>query len=156
MAIIKLTTEQKKLIEKIGVFLEKTGSTPVEGRIQALLMVSDDVELSFEDIYETLGISKSATSNTINVLLTTNKIDYITKHGDRKRYFRNRIEKWETDFGKNVNESLYMSELFKEVLAIRPKTTKEFNNSMKSLVDFMEYLKIEIPVLLKKWQDQKK
>lgn len=155
MAIIKLTAEQKKLIEKIGVFMEKSGSAPVEGRIMALLMVADDTELSFEDIYETLAISKSAASNTINVLLTMNKIDYITRHGDRKRYFRTRLEKWETDFGKNVNDSLYISELFKEVLAIRPKTTKEFNNSMKSMIEFMDYLKIEIPVLLKKWQDKR-
>ena len=107
MAVIKLTTEQKKLIEKIGVYMEHAGSAPVEGRISALLLVSDEPELSFDDIHETLGISKSAASNTINVLLTTNKIDYITKHGDRKRYFRTRLEKWEADFGKNVEASLY-------------------------------------------------
>jgi len=154
MAIIKLTAEQKNLIEKIGVFMEKSGSAPVEGRIMALLMVADDTELSFEDIYETLAISKSAASNTINVLLTMNKIDYITRHGDRKRYFRTRLEKWETDFGKNVEAGLYISDLLKEVLAIRPKTTKAFNAEMKSLIDFLDYLKKEIPVLLKKWKDQ--
>lgn len=156
MAVIKLTTEQKKLIEKIGVYMEHAGSAPVEGRISALLLVSDEPELSFEDIHETLGISKSAASNTINVLLTTNKIDYITKHGDRKRYFRTRLEKWESDFGKNVEASLYISDLMKEVLALRPKTSKEFNNKLKSFIDFLEFLKKEIPVLLKKWQDQHK
>jgi DNA-binding transcriptional regulator GbsR (MarR family) len=154
MSIIKLTEEQKNLIEKLGVYLEKSGSAPVEGRILALLMISDDVELSFEDIYETLGISKSAASNTINVLLTMNKIDYITKHGDRKRYFRNRMEKWESDFGTNLNASLAINDILKEILEIRPKTNKEFNRSLKNLIEFLDFLKKEIPALLKKWQDQ--
>ncbi len=153
---IKLTAEQKNLIEKIGVFLERTGSASVEGRILALLLVSTETELSFEDIHETLGISKSATSNTLHILLTTNKVDYITKPGDRKRYFRNRLEKWETDFEQNMQNSYHIGDLFKEVLAIRPKSTKEFNDSLKRLIGFIEFMKAELPVLFKKWQDQRK
>jgi DNA-binding transcriptional regulator GbsR (MarR family) len=155
MSIIKLTAAQKQLIEKLGVYLEKGGAAPVEGRILALLMVSDEVELSFEDIYETLGISKSAASNTINVLLTTNRIDYITRHGDRKRYFRNRMEKWESDFGNNINNSLAINDILKDIIAIRPKDTKEFNASLKSLIEFLDYLKKEIPALLKNWQEKR-
>ena len=88
---VQLSEEQRRLIEKMGVGGEKNGMPPAPARIMALLMVSPETELTFDQVRETLNLSKSATSNAINMLLTTQKIDYITKPGDRKRYFKNKI-----------------------------------------------------------------
>lgn len=149
---IKLTQKQKELIERFGVFMERAGSSPVQARIIGLLMVCDRAELTFDEIYKTLKISKSAASNAINLLLLMGRIEYHTKPGERKRYFSSRIAQQEEDFEKSLNKILEINEIFKEVLAYRPKTTKEFNAKLQKVIRFMEFLQGELPEVYKKWR----
>ena len=81
-----LSQKQIELIEKIGIYFEQN-MPPAAARILALLIVADNEAFSFDRIRETLNLSKSATSNGINFLLSVNKIDYLTKSGDRKKVF---------------------------------------------------------------------
>ena len=149
---VKLTDEQRKLIEKIGVHSEKEGVAPASGRIMALLMVSPEVELSFDQIRETLNLSKSATSNALNMLLNTGKIDYITQPGERKRYFKNKIRSWRDEM-KNAFEHITMvADLFEEVLEQRPEDTAEFNHNLREIIDFLRYMKEELPSLYRDWE----
>lgn len=136
----------------MGVYSERGGAAPAQSRIMALLLVSDEVELTFEEIYETLQISKSAASNAINVLLSTERIEYITKPGDRKRYFRSRIGQWENDFDTKFQQLLQVNKLMKEILEQRPKSTKEFNSNLQKVISFMEFMQGELPELHKKWK----
>lgn len=152
MAKAIVTQEQKLLIEKMGVFYEKSGVQPAAARVLGLLMVSDTTELTFEEIIQTLGISKSAASNSINLLLTINKIEYITKPGDRKRYFKIKIAQWHQDMKQNFQEQTRLTDLFKQVLKQRPGNTTEFNNTLEEIILFMEFLQTEIPVLYDKWE----
>jgi DNA-binding transcriptional regulator GbsR (MarR family) len=81
MAEFKITQGQKELVEKLGVFYEKSGMQPASCRVMALLLVADQTELTFEEIQQSLSISKSATSGAINLLLTVNRVEYITRPG---------------------------------------------------------------------------
>jgi DNA-binding transcriptional regulator GbsR (MarR family) len=152
MEKIKLSKEQQALIERFGVFMEHSGATPVMARISALLLVCDSTELTFDEIYQTLKISKSAASNAINTLLMMERIQYQTKPGDRKRYFSSRLGQIETDFEKNSTQLLEINIILKEILAGRPKTTKDFNTQLKRVIDFMEFLRQEMPEIYKKWR----
>ncbi len=81
--------EQKQLIEEIGqVNEERLGLSPLAARIYALLALSSYDGLTFDEIKEFIQASKSSTSVNINVLTQLNHIEYYTKSGDRKRYFR--------------------------------------------------------------------
>lgn len=151
---IKLSQKQKELIEKSGVFMERSGLAPAQARILSLLMISDRTELTFDEIYMTLKISKSAASNAINSLLMMERIEYHTKSGDRKRYFSNRIGAHEENFEKNMIKMLEISKLLKEVLDNRTKTTKEFNAKLQRFINFMEFLQKELPDVYKKWRKQ--
>lgn len=153
---IKLTTKQKELVEKFGMFSERSGVAPARARIVALLMICDSTELTFDEIYHTLKISKSAASNAINSLLLTEKIEYYTKPGDRKRYFRNRRGYLEQDFGKRLNKLLEISELLREILANRTKATKDFNADLLNVINFMNFLQKKLSEVDKKWRKQNK
>lgn len=63
---IQLTDHQKQLIEELSILYEQNHLTPVMARILAFLIVSDQPELAFDQIRETLNISKSAASNALN------------------------------------------------------------------------------------------
>jgi DNA-binding transcriptional regulator GbsR (MarR family) len=156
MAKVKLSTTQRALIEKFGVFLEHSGVPPAQARISALLLICDSAELTFDEIRQTLEISKSAASNAINSLLMMERIRYNTKPGDRKRYFSSRLGQIETDFEKNATRLLEINGILKEILATRPKATKEFNAQFKRVIDFMEFLREEMPAIYKKWRKMNK
>lgn len=152
---VALNPTQIALLEKLSVAQEKTGLAPAAAKIVALLFVSDQSALSFDQIRETLGISKSATSTAINMLLTIKKLEYINKMGDRKRYFRMRMVQWKEDMKWGYEEFKNFSGLLKQVLAQRPGNTTEFNSNLKEVIDFIDFLAQEMPRLYEKWEQRK-
>lgn len=152
---INLTEKQKELIERLGVLHEGSGFPPAASRVASMLLVSPVTELTFDEIRESLNLSKSACSNAINLLLTLGKIEYITKPGDRKRYFRNKVGSWQKDIKSTFKKMSDASGIMEEVLAQRPGNTTDFNQSLKDLISFMEFLKIELPLLYNKWDQSK-
>ncbi len=153
---VKLTTKQQQLLEKAIVIHERLGYTPAASQILALLLISDKVELTFDQIRTTLNLSKSATSNALNALIQIKRIEYITKMGDRKRYFRSLIISWKAKL-REVNDSIFeLNSLFKEILSVRSKSTLDFNHSLKEIIDFMNYMEVEMPKLFKQWEEKEK
>lgn len=152
---IRLSDQQKKLIERLGVMHEHEGLQPAVSRVMALLLVSPDTELTFDQIRETLQLSKSATSNAINMLLTTKKLEYITKTGDRKRYFRSKITNWKEDIESKFSTMNHIADIFDEILKQRPGNTVEFNKNLADIVDFIRYMNKELPNLYKTWEQSR-
>lgn len=154
--VIELTQKQKELIERLGVFHEEHGIPPAASRIMSLLLVSPVTALPFDQIRATLNLSKSACSNGLNLLLSLGKIEYITKSGDRKRYFRNRIASWEKDIRENYKKIHGVSGILEEILENRPGNTTEFNQNLKELISFLNYLKTQLPILFAEWEKNHK
>ena len=152
---IVLTEKQKTLIEKIGITIEKEGMQPVAARILGLLYVSDKPELTFDEITATLQISKSATSYGINLLLQTERVEYVTFSGDRRRYFRLKISNWREEFKHKIETMTGFNVLLREVLEVRTKETPEYNASIKELVEFLDYVFQNLPLLLQQWDREK-
>lgn len=155
MDSIKLSDKQLALIEKLGLIFEN-GLQPASARIAALLLVSDKLELTFDEIRELLNLSKSATSNALNLLLSMDRIEYITKPGDRKRYFKSNLSDWKENMKNKFLEFDKVHRTMREVLEQRPHSTKDFNQGLEEFVNFMEFMHREIPVLFKKWELSKK
>ncbi len=151
MTALIITKEQKELIERIGVFYEQQGLPPAVARVIGLLMVSDQLELTFEEIYTLLKISKSAASNAINLLLNTHRIEYITKPGDRRRYFKVRFEQWEKMLKERMQFFSSHVSLLKEIQSQRTPKTREFNAKLKEFIGFIEFIHKEMPLMFKKW-----
>lgn len=80
--------KQKELVETVGRAFEKEGFSPITGRIYGLLLVMDKDHYAFDEIVEELQISKGSASMALKILELRNDIEYITRPGDRKRYFR--------------------------------------------------------------------
>ena len=83
--------KQGELVEIMGRISCRGGSTALAGRIIGLLSFLDQEEFTFEEIVDRLKISKSSVSTTLNHLMESDKIEYITYPGDRKRYFRIKV-----------------------------------------------------------------
>jgi DNA-binding transcriptional regulator GbsR (MarR family) len=151
-----LTEKQKGLIEKIGIVTEREGMQPAAARIVGLLYVADKPELTFEEIVQVLHISKSAASNALNLLLQTNRIEYTTFSGDRKRYFRIKVANWREGFAKKMEDMTSFSQVLQEVLKERNPETVEFNKNLAELADFLKYVNNQLPGLLENWEKIRK
>lgn len=151
----KLSEKQKQLVERVGVAQEREGLPPAVARILAMLLVADETDHTFEDIQAELGLSKSAVSNALNFLLMNKSIDYITRPGDRKRYFRSAIHIWPEHLSTKLKGMVEIKALMSEVLAQRTQDTPEFNHNLAELVDFMAFIHQEIPKLIDKWKASK-
>lgn len=108
--------QKKELIEKLGVNLEKLNKmAPMAARIFASLILSDKKGLTFEELVEELQASKSSISTHLESLQNLNKVSYITRPGDRKRYFiihpnlilniiNEMVEKWDNE--KTIHQDI--------------------------------------------------
>lgn len=105
----ELALEKKALVEQLGVYFEKEDQmAPVAARIMATLILSCKLGTTFDQLVNDLEASKSTVSTHLNTLTSSGSIDYITRPGDRKRYFiltpnrliqfiDEKLTKWETD-----------------------------------------------------------
>ena len=154
MKPIQLTDYQQQLIEELGVLYQKNNLPPAASRILALLFVSDQTELTFEQIRGALKISKSATSSALNLLLVTKHLIYFTKPNDRKRYFCSGFKNWGEKIRQLFEQLDDMIVVLKKILGQRPTGTNEFNQNLGRLIQFIEFVSGEIPTLFQKWDQQ--
>lgn len=82
--------EKSELIELFGIHFERLYNiSPLGGRILATLVIDGCKSgLTFDELVEKMQASKSSVSTNLNLLLKTNKIEYFTIKGDRKKYFK--------------------------------------------------------------------
>jgi DNA-binding transcriptional regulator GbsR (MarR family) len=153
---IELTEKKLKLVGELAVFHERSGMQPAAARIIALLIVSDEPELTFEEIYETLNMSKSAASNALNFLLNTERIEYVTRLGERKRYFKVKLKNIKESITRFLSGMDTFNNVLKRILDQRPVGTREFNNNLEELTRFQDFLQQELPLLIQKWESGNK
>ncbi|MDT0649440.1 GbsR/MarR family transcriptional regulator [Autumnicola edwardsiae] len=133
--------EKRKLVEEIGLHFEKTHQlAPLAARIYAIMILSPKEGHTFDEIMSITEASKSSVSTQLNLLLQLKKVEYFTKSGDRKRYFRgNKM------YLKNTLES-YLVNISEEIKIVEKITT--FNASYNP----EKYEKIgKVPMIFKEY-----
>lgn len=85
-----LKKQREELIELFGVHFENLMHlSPLGARIFAVIIVDSCArKISFDDLVEGMGASKSSVSTNLNLLLKIGKISYYTVPGDRKKYYK--------------------------------------------------------------------
>jgi len=85
----KVSEEKQQLIEELGLNLEEQIKVaPLAARIYALLVLSPQEGLTFDEIKEAIQASKSSVSTNLKVLTQLRYVEFYTKSGIRKRYFK--------------------------------------------------------------------
>ena len=151
--------ERLVLLEMMGeLFRRMHHLSPMAAKILSVLAIEGYMHgLTFEDLIERLGVSKSALSTNIHLLLDKELIYYETKEGKRRKYFKSfpfnkRFEgfleliRYEKDFtmrfqqymkAQNENEHLFTEErihklgLFLDYLNQIEHLTQDFLKKLK-------------------------
>ena len=132
----ELRIEKKKLVEELGVYIEKKDQlAPVAARILATLILTCKQGVTFEQLVTDLEASKSTVSSHLNTLQASGSINYCTKPGDRKRYFiltpdrllqfiDEKLEMWEKD-----------KKMHHEVIEYKNKVNELYKNNPENQCD---------------------
>ena len=143
----------KPRVEEIGIFFESTGLTPMEARVFSCLLLADPPEQDFFAIQEYLGASKSTISNALKRLMNEGRVDYITKPGDRKRYFRISPERWLEHIQKAFDSMTPYVNTMRRVLQLREyANSPDFDSELDQILRYFEYLEDELPRIVANWE----
>ncbi|HLU89321.1 MAG TPA: hypothetical protein VKZ51_05765 [Cyclobacteriaceae bacterium] len=152
---MNLSEKKKEIIERVGVYYEHKGLQPVVGRIVGLLLVAEPAEATFEEIYGELQVSKSAVSTALTFMQAKEMVEYTTKPGDRKRYFKLRLNEWKTNIQKQFDDILDIENLIKEVVVLKENRQSDFCCKLIDIKNFLLFLRKELPLLLDKFEATK-
>lgn len=145
------TQKQRELVEAMGRLTNRGGGTSLSGRIIGLLAFLDKEEFTFEEIVDELKISKSSVSTTINHLIETDQIEYVTYPGDRKRYFRVKVNtrrKFLQDVRRHIDKMEKINRL-----ALELKQDKESRNAknIRAMLESLDFFKTQMDNYEKKF-----
>ncbi|MDR6299671.1 GbsR/MarR family transcriptional regulator [Mesonia maritima] len=137
--------EKRKLIEEIGLHFEKNHQlAPLAARIYAMMILSPADGHTFDEILSTTQASKSSVSTQLNLLLQIKKVEYFTKSGDRKRYFRaNKMYLKSTlqEYLESISKEI---QLIEKIVDFNSKYNKEkFESNGQIALLFKDYLKCQ-------------
>lgn len=146
-----ITKEKEELIEMFGIHFETIYNIPpLASRILGTLIVDGCKEgITFEELLDKLGASKSSISTNLNLLLKLEKIRYYTLPGDRKKYFK------PAPFSERITNYLKMIAFEKSIidrmLCYREKTVscKEERFNLENAKAYKQMV-IEMEQLMKK------
>ncbi|TDX11245.1 DNA-binding transcriptional regulator GbsR (MarR family) [Flavobacterium sp. S87F.05.LMB.W.Kidney.N] len=141
------------MVERMGVRAEKDGYPPAAARILSLLLICDPPFLTFDEIKDTLQLSKSAVSNGISLLEQKCLIEYFTQTGSRKRYFKIQSTAW-YEFMKSIvrTQRPFTIDVIPEALAFRSDKHPETNKILKEAKEFTDYMFDQMDAALTKWE----
>ena len=153
------STEQKndpriqQKVEEMGIIFEKSGLTPMHGRVFAYLLLAEPPQKDFYEIQEFLKASKSAISNALKYLRDNGMVDYITFSGDRRRYFRINHDTWLESYQASIRQIGTFRNLLQTVLEERKDSRHlDFNDKLKAMLDFQTHLTEGIDRLIEEWE----
>jgi DNA-binding transcriptional regulator GbsR (MarR family) len=135
-----MTAAQLDLVERIGVLHDRLGFSPAPGRVVGLLLVSPRAELTFAEIRASLGLSKSSTSAALSLLLEIGSVEYSTRPGDRKRYFRKSYRNWEGALLARIHAFLSLRELLREAHELNRANPERSGPEIPRMIEFLEFL----------------
>lgn len=156
MTQINNIEKKRIMVERMGIFFEKRGLTPVHGRVFAFLLLAEPPHKDFNAIHEFTQASRSTVNNALRKLMSENLVDYKTFSGDRKRYFQINVNGWIEATKLKIQDVVTLKDIVENALKERDKTKhKEFNQQLQQLIQFHEELAITLDNFIKKWNQIK-
>jgi len=136
----------------MGRVYDKEGFQPIAGRILGLLTIMDKEQFTFDEIVEELQISKSSASNALHMLEIRDIIEYVTKSGDRKRYFRmKKLDKFSL-IDDHISKLKKTNDFLQNVLELKANKNSENSLFILDMVDILNFFLDKFEELKKEYK----
>jgi len=150
-----ITKDKKQLVEELGLDMEThLQVSPLAARIYALLVLSPTDGLTFDEIQAGIQASKSSVSNNLKVLTQLRYVEYHTKPGIRKRFFK--IAKYYQllVMERRINSLEQQIEMIQKINAFNQEHYPEKQTNHQSLGKILQDYLADYRTLVKKTVDE--
>jgi DNA-binding transcriptional regulator GbsR (MarR family) len=147
-------SEKLHYIEEYGVCLEDSGLPRMAGRILGLLLVCTPPHLAADQIAEILDASKGTVSTMTRLLMQYGLIEKIGLPGERRDYFRLRLDLGEQLIATKIAEISRMRSMAERGLALMESDLPEERQRLAEILNFYTYFERELPALLDRYHQR--
>ncbi len=136
---------------------EKRGFKPSVSLVAGLILVTGNKGLCFEDIQDTLKMSKGAVSLALNLLMGLGKLEDFKKFNERKRYFRIPANLSLKDHIETAKEMfIEFRELMSQLLDDEQIVfEEEFEKMMREDLEFVSFVSQKVTDAVEEWKKEK-
>ena len=148
--------EEKHFIEDVGLLFEESGHPRMAGRILGCLLISDQMYLSSTELAEILQASKGSLSTMTRFLLQMGLIERVGLPGRRRDYFQIKSGGLTQLVRHAVYELSALRQLADRGLELMEGQDSEIKQRLQEARDLFSYLEREYPLLIERWEKERK
>ncbi len=145
----------RQLVEQMGIGFEAFGMPRMAGRVLGWLILSEEEEVSLDDLAAGLGVSKASVSNATRLLIQMGIIRRSGRPGSRQAYFKVSSDPWNAMLAmeKRVSRSfLDFAREARAALPARPERDARLAEMEGALELYIELLE----TFAREWHEKRK
>jgi DNA-binding transcriptional regulator GbsR (MarR family) len=148
--------EQLKYIEELALYYEQTRQTRAAGRVLGWLLLCDPPHQTMDDLVTALQISKSSVSTATRQLIQVGLIERVSLPGERRDFYRIGAGIWTRIMQAGVGQMTDLRQLAQRGLALLSQASPERRQRLQEMHDLYTFFEREMPLLLARWQAERK
>jgi len=147
---------KRRFVEDFALLLERSGVTPLAGRIWGWLLVCDPPHQSAAQLAEALGASLGGISTMTRLLVEFGIVERIGVPGERSRYYRVRPGGFSGLLTAKMQMTTEFRALAERGLAMMADEPAEALERLEECRDFYAFFEQEFPALIARWESERK
>lgn len=152
---MSLTSEQREFIDDFSALWDQFGGNPAQGRILALLYVSERAEMNATEIVEALGISRGSVSQTTRQLVQLRLVQRVSKPGDRRDYYRVDPNAWSEAARADRTRIGPFLKVLRRGITIHSTSPPDRQRPLINSIAFLEDYDAALGAFLETWKPRK-
>jgi DNA-binding transcriptional regulator GbsR (MarR family) len=140
--------EEKHFIEDISLYFEQMGMPRMAGRVLGVLLISDPLEQSIDDLCEVLQASKSSISTTTRLLTEMGLIERVAAPVPRRVYFQFKPGGWVVFMRMRLRLMASLHQIAERGLELLQAKDPTLLERLQEAHDMFSLIEEELPALL--------
>ncbi len=148
--------ERANYVEDFGLMFEGFGLPRMVGRVLGALLVSEEPELSAEELAEALQASRGSISSSTRTLIQLGLVGRRTRRGERKDYFRMKPNAWDELMRQQIEDLSRFRQMAERGLDIANSDGAAARHNLEEMREFYTYWEKALPTVMEQWEEDKK
>jgi predicted transcriptional regulator len=145
----------REIVERLGRLLAEWGLPRMAARVLFVLMTADEPSLTAGELAERLGVSPAAISGAVRYLNHIHMVARDVVAGSRRDRYRLVDDSWYEVTIEKMTLITTLADIAREGVDAAGGPTTPAGARLAGMRDFYDFVQEELPVLLRRWQEQK-
>jgi DNA-binding transcriptional regulator GbsR (MarR family) len=148
--------EEQHFVEDISLYFEQMGLPRMAGRVLGVLLISDPLEQSLNDLCEVLQAGKSSISTTTRLLIQMGLIERVPSPVPRRLYFRFTPGGWVTFMRMRLRLMASLHQIAERGLELLQDKEPALRARLQEAHDMFSLIEDRLPAVLEHIEQQRR